>query len=408
MQLWDLHQEPEALKLVDAVPTDCGARKRRRPTNGTEETEHCSDDDLSEVVLIALSDEDSQSADQQLGTTRGSAPAPVLLDAMADGMDLSMDKLLRSSTSCSSTSSSRLAALLEENQRTIQSLLAKEETMLNATKTQTTAASALATATSLREVWQFELEESLPGIAAMLLYCVAHASTYELVSNLAYEAVERAPEDGGTHSSPWGLYTTMLLVGCVLARFSGLVWNFTGPKVYQRVKLIYHNRIRLGAKDARWLHWLNEQDEGVLGMVTMVAYYLCYIAVVFFVGQLAVYCDQRREILGDLPSALYKQELASMEEAANLTKAAAAWFQNSSAACLRTVSHDDELEFFGPEDDRYFYRVLSKNSYDHFFGQDYDIPLFDATHQIFFYASLAVTAVYTLKSYMGFSFWAGW
>ena len=403
------------MKLVDAIPSECGCnRKRRRPTVATEETGRSLEDELAEVIVVALS-EDSQSecADEdrdQLASTPCITPPSL---EMEEVMDLSMEKLLRGS-SCCSTSSSRLAALLEENQHALQLLLAKDEARLNEPET----ASCSMTSSLNKEAWNFELRQSLPGAVAMLLYCIAHASTYELVSNLAYEAVERGPGEDGTYGHPWRLYSVMLILGCLLARFSGLVWNFAGPLAYERVKLIYHNRIRLGARDARWLHWLNDRGDDAVGAVHLVAFYLCYISVVFFVGQLAMRFDQREDILGQLPSLLYKNKLAAIVEgAANVNVSdnhmAGAFLRNGSAGIgdwvsLNCLEGREELEIFGPEDDLYFFRTLSKNSYDHFFGQEFETALFDSTHQIFFYATLDATTIFALKRYLGFSFWAGW
>jgi hypothetical protein len=397
-------REPGIMKMniVDVIPADC-CRKRRRPTMATQRTERCSDGDLSEIVVLALGDYDESDSgvarqdDYPTGTPCSTPPAV----EMEEMMDLSMEELLRG-TSLVSTSSSRLAALLEHNQRALQKLVAKEEAFSKSNEDTTSEECCVLSPPKIswKEAWQFEVQHSLPGVAAMTLYCVAHAATYEFVSNLAYGAVEWAPDEPGKYSKPWGLYTAMLLLGCVLARFSGTVWYFSTPLAYQRVKLVYHNRIRLGAKDARCLHWLQQHCQEILGMVNLVSYYLCYIAVVFFVGQFAMLCDQREDILAGLPSTLYRKALGGESAPSQLLE------QNVSARLVPLES--DDLAIFGPEDDLYFFRTLSSNSYDNFFGQDYETALFDSTHHILFFASLAAAVIFTLKASLGYSFWAGW
>lgn len=417
------------MNIVDAIPADCG-RKRRRPTITTQRTERCSDGDLSEIVVLALrrssnsGDESFQSEDccseeirhhDDKGTPC-STPPTLEVDEM---MDWSIEKLLRNS-SFESTSSSRLVALLEDNQRALQMLLEAKEKVSNSLKEDTTSSSEACTTTSTsswKEACWFEVQHSLRGVVAMILYCVAHAATYELVSNLAYEAVEKAPDyqDAKTSSQPWGLYTAMLILGCLLARVSGNVWNYASPLNYKQVKLVYHNRIRLGAKDARFLHWVQQKGEGLLGAINLVSFYLCYIAVFFFVGQVAMLCDQRQDILSNLPSTLYQQRIAASEGNALDWMCPAEdydWAEDSWLAANNTVEKEEQsgipLDTFGPEDDLYFFKALSRNSYDNFFGQDYETPLFDSTHQILFFASVAAMAIYTLKSCLGYSFWAGW
>lgn len=428
------------MKLVDSIPPDCGNLKRRRPTVGTEETDRCSDDELSEVVVMALSadsDENDSSyvAEEVLRETlqlqtlqlqlldeptlASTLPQQLNLD---DVSVLSMEKLLL--TNRGASSSRHLMALLEENQRTLQALLAGASSDDDIKQSSPLTCSTAATATtedSQKGAHHFELQYSLPGVAAMLLYCMAHASTYELASNLAYQAVD------GTRTAgfQWCLYTAMLIVGCLLARASGLVWNFTGPLAYNRVKFIYHNRVRLGAVDARWLHWLNEQGDDVLGMTYMVAYYLCYIAIIFFVSQLAVYCDQREDLLKNLPSTLYQQELQEMMQSDPIGMDVATYLcpaQDQSPEALFGIAadksvvwdplacqdDDNDLEIFGPEDDKFFYQTLSKNSYDHFFGSEYEAAMFDSFHQILFYGTIAATAIVTMKAGFGFSFGSGW
>lgn len=424
------------VKLVDTIPTECGLRMRRRPTVGTEETERsCSEDELSEIV-VAVVEEDSSaetdSVDPRITSCRPCCSTPPLaeppeLELSDDGMiDLSAEKLLlRNGTN------TRLAALLEENNCTLQALLGDKDGELFYTprgEEEDSSSSSSASAcsppltkicsTTNQETWketrQFELKQSLPGVAAMILYATAHASNYELISNLVFEGVELVE-----FCPKWILYTGMLLSGCVLARASGLVWHFTGPLAYKRVKWDYHNRIRLGAVDARWLHWLQEQGEVVLGVVHVIAYYLCYIAVVYFVGQLAIYCDQREEFLEDMPSVLYQEELAErMEEDPIDTSTFLCPARDYSPRGLfesynRTSAWDptgcgNDLVIFGPEDEEYFFEVLSKNSNENFLGQEYEIPMFDTPHQLFFYATLTATSVVLMKTAFGFSFWSGW
>lgn len=432
MPLDDLNRKPSpvGVKLVDTIPTECGFRKRRRPTVGTEETERSSEDELSEVVVV-ISEEDSAETDsvdhvQEEQQRPCSTPPPSAPPESEDAIALSAEKLL--GNSCTATNT-RLAALLVENSCALQALLGDKDGDLFYTPQGEEDSSLLASADVCspprtrvcinKETWkearQFEVKNSFSGAVAMILYATAHASNYELISNLVFEGVELA----AVNIPKWLLYTGMLLLGCVLARASGLVWHFAGPLAYKRVKWDYHNRIRLGAVDAQWLHWLQEQGEVVVGVIHVVAYYLCYIAVVYFVGQLAVYCDQREEILEDLPSVLYQEELAEMMEEDPINTSTylcpahdyspqGLFASHNRTSAWDPMGCDTGLVIFGPEDEEYFFEILSKNSNENFLGQEYEIPMFDTPHQLFFYATLTATSVVLMKTAFGFSFWSGW
>ncbi|CAB9499786.1 expressed unknown protein [Seminavis robusta] len=431
-------EETMLLVMVDEIPSDCGrrstgSRKRRRPTLLTQRTcplsdeEEDDDGDVLSLNVVAISDVTSEEDDisstivEEEDTSSGS---------MMSLMDLSVENAFRSN-SC------QLLSLLEQNHKALYSLLQEEEeddvlfqNCLEEPQEDThdvgfpLSVAPHATATPKAECWKdsldFELQHSVPGVMALALYCAAHASTYELISNLAYEAVE--PELDGFNKGY--LYGPLLILGCLLSRYCGLVWDFVSPMAYRRVKWIYHNRVRCGSTDAKALHWLQQQGEVALGCVQIVAYYMCYIGVVFFVGELAGLCDQRDEILAGMPSSRYEESLSAnysstsnhtflyMCPAEDMSPQGLFGPTNATAHQWDPLACNYEMgvivESFGSEDDLYFFDSLSRNSYDHFFGQYYEAPLFDSVHHILFYAGVALIAMVALKKGLGYSFWAGW
>ena len=472
------------VKVVDGIPSDCcggKGRVRRRPTETTVLTSACSHSTDSNGGRCDLQVLD-MSFDHDTRLT--SPPHSVDSDTNGEtdevstgsGYHLSMDPTsvhqeLMMSPELLKENGKHISRLLRKNQRALASLIqappsplpplllpvspasstasfatAEEEINVvrskvvdpqQSTKTKTKRAS------SWKQAIQFEYQQSIPGVVSLVIYCIAHASSYELISNTVYEGLEAAntmtTSKPGTYHNDAYLYALVLVLGCLLARFLGLAWDFIGPLSYERVKFVYHNRLRMGAKDAVYLHWLQETfSESAIGCLHIVSYYCVYIGVVFYVNQLAFLCDfQRKDILSKMPSALYLQELRTkmmtMEPPAFVCPAhdyspqaifgdgsgvgsnhdnATDYYYNSNIDTYQWdplgCSQDDTMEIFGTEDDAYLYRRLSKNSYDHFLGQEYETPLFDNTRQILFYAGLACVAICTLKGGFGFSFWSGW
>jgi hypothetical protein len=386
---------------------------------------------LSETNVMAVSEVTSDEGDDDdsrsllLEETSHSSMGCCCEQSSMMMVDLSVDNVIRSSSR-----RSQLMSLLEQNQRALQSLVTVKDDLIFHScldEQEVKASTSTKESSSWSNALEFELRHSLPGCAALVLYCIAHASTYELISNVAYEAVERGDSDTENDSdcSKTRLYTVLMVLGCLVARYSGLVWDFVGPTAYRRVKFIYHNRVRCGAMDARGLYWLQQQGEAVGGCVNIVAYYMCYIGVVHFVQELAIYCDQSDEILARMPSNLYEKAVKTMVKAAvNTTLYLCPAFDLSPDALFGNQTFatptlwdplacdynmwGEEVEIFGPQDDQYFFEKLSRNSYDHFFGQYFETPLFDSTHHLLFYAALATLAMVSLKTFAGYAFWAGW
>lgn len=344
---------------------------------------------------------------------------------------------------------------------------------------------------------QFEFKYSIPGIGALLLYCLAHASTYELVSNVVYEIVESDTQIIPINKTV--VYTTLLLTGCCIARCTGLIWDFVGPIQFRSVKFDLHNRLRLQMWDAKLLHILNDRIPFVVkGILDTLAFYLIYISMAHYISRLAVFCDQRSDILSKMPSRIFQQEALRYNESQQHTQQTwnsplqqqrhpeqfhehpqivniqhqqreiekrkednfmycsmiemcpaydslkqslgpmhlssynqypitsfeadllgCQWFHDMNvsddgAISTSSVSYskedfkEDEYWAFGAKDDQYFYHTLSKNSYEKFFGLYWEQALFDTSHQILFYGSVALISIVVMQLGIGFRFWAGW
>lgn len=442
---------PVKLIHVEGIPRDCCGKQKRRPTMMTEVTYPFSDvsddEELShECLAEAISDDSDLEHDDD-----DSCDFHLSIDPSVDQQlqQQDHDELRRTPPRLLQKRRRHISRLLRKNQHALDSLMTAppqetksslhHEMMSRATtkliphpepSTKIKIKPSTANSNSWNDALQFEFQQSLPGLAALVIYCIAHASTYEFISNVIYEALEALKAMTTTTTANNNernetiLFTGVLLLGCFLSRFSGLAWDFIGPLSYQRVKFSYHNRLRMGAKDAVGLSWLQEHTgEATFGCLSIVSYYCVYIGAAFFVSQLALLCDQREAVLSNLPSAVYQQAAMALEHAAeerplymcpvrdyspdamfggiNASTNASEW---DPMAC----SQRPKMLIFGVEDDQYLYRGLSKNSYDHFFGQEYETALFDSIHQIAFYSGLALLAICTLKGGFGFSFWAGW
>jgi hypothetical protein len=427
--------EDGLLRVVDSIPPDCGqhlpiSHKRRRTTM-TDQTLPLSEvesDELSEISVLAISEDYSFGENSESSHLIPDATDISSTTSLRDvSLDLSVEKLLFQSSSHSTSSHHQhLVSLFEENQKALQSLLSTTEDDLEEFHSCVEAEEKTSCSSpwNLKAACEFEVQQSLPGIGALILYCVAHVSTYEVVTNLVYQVVYAQGDD--PTDAKTRVFVVILALGCLLARFSGLVWEFVCNKAYSRVKWIYHNRLWCGAMDAKALYWLQDKEplgEFSVGCLQTIAYFMCYIAVTHFVSALAVHFDQRDEIISQLPSTLYGQALKGMAKNTVLLTCPAldhspnALFGSSNQtpppfswdplAC-HDYSHADEMEAFGPEDDFFLYGHLSRNSYEHFFGIGYEAPLFDSLHYMRFYAALAMTTIVTLKVCFKFSFWAGW
>lgn len=147
---------------------------------------------------------------------------------------------------------------------------------------------------------RFELYHSLPGHTSLVLYCLAHLSFYELVSNSYTELVIRnLGEDW--HNLAYGLTFALSLL---LTRLTGGLWSWLDEDAYAAVKFDLHNRLRMREIDARVLLWFRRHRRIKMG-VDVMALYLCFMTLSYLLSYVllpAVLGDASGDLVNGLPS----------------------------------------------------------------------------------------------------------
>jgi hypothetical protein len=169
--------------------------------------------------------------------------------------------------------------------------------------------------------------------------------------------------------------------------------------------------------ESPWAQWLKGTKKGrrVKGFLDVLSFYLCFVAVMYFMGRLARVFDQRSLILENMPSSISNNGSRLLLKNTLLETCAIEPNDLSSSDDSDDEEEEDEDEFgnkiiweFGQEDEAYLYQRLSASAYHQVFGQGYRAALFDLPHQLFYNLAFSAVAIYTLRRYFGCSFWDDW
>ena len=201
---------------------------------------------------------------------------------------------------------------------------------------------------SLYSYWDFEKHHGIPAVLSLILSCVAHVAIYELVLAVVLAAMQpflhyrllHDSEDNileAPDGSVWVenvCYGIVLLAGLVISRMSGLLFSFskkdsegadqddsdsddgnnnqedndggdtpsneTPPVVISPSERHLDPR-RVDREWSTWMHY-NKTGRFVKGIMDIMGFYLCFVAVMYFLGRFALVFDQRASILEGMPS----------------------------------------------------------------------------------------------------------
>ena len=191
---------------------------------------------------------------------------------------------------------------------------------------------------SLYSYWDFEKYHGIPAVLSLVLSCVAHVAMYELVLAVALRAMQpflqyRLLFDGednileATDGNIWVEnvgYGVVLSVGLVISRMSGLLFSFSkreretdeeesdsddgdkNGKKRTRVTVLKNEtppfvtnfserHLDPRRVDREWSQWMHYNKTGrcVKGIMDVIGFYLCFVAIMYFLGRFAPYLERR-------------------------------------------------------------------------------------------------------------------
>jgi len=151
----------------------------------------------------------------------------------------------------------------------------------------------------IRRSFLFERYHTAPSIGAMAVYLVAHTSCYELIYQLhlgAFFSIQKWPL----------VYGLTFVMGVLLVRMSGSIWNWLGSDLYEGVKFDMHNKLRLRDLDARLMRWIRKRKQIRL-ILDIVGVYMCFISIGYAWNELLLpaVCSVDSKVLEQLPSRAY-------------------------------------------------------------------------------------------------------
>jgi len=262
---------------------------------------------------------------------------------------------------------------------------------------------------------RFEFYHTSGGFVTLVLYCLAHVSLYELMSNLFLECTRRI---GYSHEV---VYSAVFASALILSRLSGGIFAWVEEDTYASIKFDVHNRLRLADFDVLILRWFRRHP-AIKYATDIASLYLCFMSVSYFVQywMLPTLLDARDDILSSLPSMQFDfcktrlQEilgdgLSSSCSSIDLSgfKGGRACFDDSNAVSKSgTYCYDaKELgEALTEEDWEFFAREVSVSSMYSFVG-DSQTALTRPAGVIFFYATCAAFSITLLSKVYKFHFW---
>ena len=247
----------------------------------------------------------------------------------------------------------------------------------------------------LRRLFYFDLYYTIPSFITVILYCVAHLSLSELVGCLISEAT-KSVTDLNT------VYFSVLLMGLVLMRTSGHLWQWVHDDEYPLVKFDMHNRKTLNEPDAKILLWLRRHKlfRVILNIASL---YLCFNSVSYFLSSVILpsLFDIRTSILDGLPS----QKLEVTTVIKSLLDGAAT---PKSLSPLVTGLKGEECldaDMIYAEDDYYFWSRSSSLYYYMIMGSQADATGIVSTLGLVTFYSITSGLSILLLMKTGFEFW---
>lgn len=236
----------------------------------------------------------------------------------------------------------------------------------------------------LESVW-FEVHYAFPGLLNLLVYCLAHAAVFDLLSFIASECMKNVDDEDDEDL----VYLGVLMIGIVLLRAGGGVWAWTNKEE----ELEEHEKEFGSRMMLNWFHKHASLKEGL----NMLSFYLCFLSVFWFYEQrLAFLFDCRDSFLESLPSAkeggyTHVSEILSTESPGHLLVARhfaeQAKLDGEESSFASKLLHEDE---------RHLYSHLSFDSYSDIMGDPNGI-IWSPTTALTYSFSVSFFAIVLLK-----------
>ena len=262
---------------------------------------------------------------------------------------------------------------------------------------------------------RFEFYHTAGACVSLVLYCFAHISVYELVSNIFLECTRH------TQQSQPMLYSAVFVFALILFRLSGGIFGWVEEDLYASMKFDVHNRLRLADFDVLILRWFRRHPM-IKYAIDISSLYLCFMSVSFFLHYwiLPTLIDARGDILSSLPSMQFdfcKTRLQEMLDGGLSSSCSSidlsgfvdekACFDDSNAVSESGPHCYDATELgnaLTDEDWDFFAREVSVSSMYSFAG-DSQTALTRPAGVIFFYAAGAAFSITFLAKFYKFRFW---
>ncbi len=242
----------------------------------------------------------------------------------------------------------------------------------------------------MRHAFIFDAQNSLPGWAIIILYCVLHSSCNYLVETVSIALTKH-------YANQNVVEVCCVIIALVMLRMSGGLWDWLSDEKYERVKFDAHNRLRLGSLDARIHRWFRRRPN-LQTLMNIVAFYLIYGSVCQLHDRCLHAFEKRHVIFRDLPSV--KQGIlthVSERIAEGLPEEIVEQhLAESTCVDLAALNLGELHENLTQADDDYLASQLSAFAYAEFMGM-IDAPFVGEWEINTFYFASVVVAVVLLK-----------
>ena len=257
----------------------------------------------------------------------------------------------------------------------------------------------------LQRSFLFERYHTAPGAAALLVYIVAHSSCYDFIHQLYMHLFFN-------FSNYHLVYGLTFVVGVLLLRVTGSIWNWCSCDLYYGVKFDLHNKIRLGDIDAKIIRWIQKRKR-IQQLLSILGIYMCFISVEFALSELLLpaVCSVPNKVIEELPSQVHgvetwldsalqyrlsKMDSHDAEDEDHETQLD--FLKDTNAQCM--ANSKDALE---EADSLYLYSKLSYSSYFSLYGWE-NPPLLNKNCQMALSLTNAIVTV-TILIFTGVGFW---
>jgi hypothetical protein len=248
----------------------------------------------------------------------------------------------------------------------------------------------------MRRALAFEIHNTLPGAIIVFLNCIAHGCCYQTI----IQVIDAITAD---YDNQVWVAVVVILFSIVLLRFSGGLWEYVSSETYERVKFDMHNRLRLGKLDALIMQWFHKRPN-MYTFANAFAFFASYDSVVWLQERCLAAFDQREIIFQSLPSVKQGVMTTLNEMIANGHELQTVPPQLVNATCVAGFCGVEELRaHLYRQDDAYLQSVLSKESYENFFGWKATVFIGEGPMTGYWLASMFLS-IFLLRT-MGHKFW---